>query len=97
MSDIRGCLCRGGELFFLGGGEGPHTKVKYILSILQIYWKYTSKVYLKHTPLIIQPDQLQKKKYTSSLCYFNKSTFEAHFVKLNQHFNVNLKYTSSIL
>ena len=83
--------------------------MKYILSILQIYWKYTSKVYLKHTSSILeayfkytssilQPDELQKKKYTSSLYYFDKrSTFEAHFVKLNQHFNVNLKYTSSIL
>ena len=37
-------------------------------------------------------------KYTSSLCYFNtRSTFDANFVKLNQHFNVNLKYTSSII
>ena len=25
------------------------TKVKYTLSIPQIYWKYTSKVYLKYT------------------------------------------------
>ena len=78
------------------------TKVKYTLSILQIYWKYTSKAYLKYTSSILkayfkytssilQPVELQKKKYTSSLCYFNKrSTFEAHFVKLNQYFNVNL-------
>ena len=74
------------------------TKVKYTLSILQIYWKYTSKVYLKYTSSILQPVELQKKKCTSSLCYFNKrSTFEAHFVKLNQYFNVNLKYISSIL
>ena len=85
------------------------TKAKYTLSILQIYWKYTSKEYLKHTSNILQvylkytssifqPDELQKKKYTSILYYFDKrSTFEAHFVKLNQHFNVNLKYASSIL
>ena len=65
------------------------TKVKYTLSILQIYWKYTSKVYFKYmssilkayfkyTSSILQPVELQKKKYTSSLCYFNKrSTFEA--------------------
>ena len=37
-------------------------------------------------------------KYTESLYYFDKrSTFENHFVKLNQHFNVNLKYTSTLL
>ena len=72
------------------------------LSIRQIYWKYTSKVYLnytssilevtwsilqlyfKYTSNILQPVELQKKKYTSSLYYFDKrSTFEAHFVKLN--------------
>ena len=51
-------------------------------------------MYLKYT----SPDQLQKKKFTSSLYYFDKrSTFEAQFVKLDQHFNVNLKYTSSRL
>ena len=91
------------------------TKMKYTLSILQIYWKYTFKVcfkytssileatsnivqvYFNYTSSILQPVELQK-KYTSSLYYFDKrSTFEAHFVKLNQHFNVNLKYTSSIL
>ena len=58
--------------------------------MLEIYFKYTSS--------IIQPIELYKKKYTSSLYYFNKrSAFEAHFVKLNQHFDANLKYTSSIL
>ena len=74
------------------------TKVKYTLSILQIYWKYTSKLclkytssileaYFKYTSSILQSIELQKKKYTSSLYYFDKiSTFEAHFVKLNQHF-----------
>ena len=30
------------------------TKVKYTLSILQIYWKYTSKVYLKYTSSILK-------------------------------------------
>ena len=89
------------------------SKVKYTLSILQIYWKYTSKVYLKYilqvylkhtsnilqitwsllqvhfkyTSSILHPVELQKKKYTLSLLYFDKgSTFEAHFVKLNQYF-----------
>ena len=43
-------------------------------------------VYLKYTSSMLQPVKLQK-KYTSSLYYFNKrSTFEAHFVKLNHHF-----------
>ena len=42
------------------------------------------------TSSILQPVELQKKNYVSSLYYFNKrSTFEAHFVKLN-------RYTSSI-
>ena len=61
------------------------TKVNYTLSILQIYWKYTSEVYLQHTSSILevtssilQSEELQK--YTSSLYYFDKrSTFEAHF------------------
>ena len=83
-------------------------KVKYTLSMHQIYCKYSSKVYLKytssvleaylkHTLSILQPAELQKKKYSSSLYYFDKkSTFEAHFGKLNQHFNVNLKCTLSL-
>ena len=58
--------------------------------MLEIYFKYTSS--------ILPPIELYKKKYTSSLYYFNKrSASEAHFLKLNQHFNVNFKYTSSIL
>ena len=62
--------------------------------MLQIYFKYTSS--------ILQPIELYKKKYTSSLYYFNKrSIFEAHFVKLNQHFRsilqVYFKYTSTVL
>ena len=85
------------------------TKVKYTLSKLQKYWKYTSKVYLKYTSSILetcfkytssilQPIELYKKKYTSGLYYFNKrSIFEAHFVKINQHFRsilqVYFKYT----
>ena len=47
---------------------------------------------------ILQPVELEKKKYTSSLYHFyERSTFEVHFVKLDQDFNVNLKYISSIL
>ena len=47
--------------------------------------------------ILIQPIELYKKNNISPY-YFNKrSTFEAHFVKLNQPFNVNLEYTSSIL
>ena len=58
--------------------------------MLQVYFKYTSS--------ILQPTELYKKKFTSSSYYFDKrSAFEANFVKLNQHFNVTLKYTSSIL
>ena len=58
--------------------------------MLEIYFKYTSS--------ILQPIELYKKKYTSSLYYFNKrSAFEAHFLKLNQHFDANLMYTSSTL
>ena len=54
-------------------------------------------MYFKYTSSILQPIELYKKKHTSSLYYFDKrSTFEAHFVKLNQHFNVNLKYNSGI-
>ena len=58
-------------------------------NILEVYFKYTSSIF--------QPNELQKKKCTSSLYCFDKtSTFQAHLVKLNQYFNVNLKYTSSI-
>ena len=47
----------------------PLTKVKYTLSILQIYWNYTFKVYLKYTSSI--PEAYYK--YTSSILqvYFN--------------------------
>ena len=52
--------------------------MKYTLGIPEAYFKYTSS--------ILQPVELQK-KYTSSLYDFDKrSTFEAHFVKLNQYF-----------
>ena len=55
-------------------------------------------VYFNYTSSILEPFELQKKKYTSSLCYFDKrSTFEANFLKLNQHFNANLKYDLVIL
>ena len=74
---------------------------KYTRSILRVYLKHTSnmhQVHFEYTSSILQPVELLRKKYTSSLYYFDKrSTFEAHFVKLNQHFNVNLKYASSIL
>ena len=75
------------------------------LSIPILKWKillkYTSS-YLKYTSSILQPVELQKKKHTSSLSYFDKkSTFEAHFVKLNQSFKgklaVHFQYTLSIL
>ena len=46
---------------------------------------------------MLQPIELEKKKYIASLCYFYKrSTFEVHFVKLNRDINVNLKDTSSV-
>ena len=58
------------------------TKVKYTLSILQIYWKYTwsiLQIYFKYTSYILQLVELQKKKHTSSLhCFDKRSTFEAH-------------------
>ena len=61
-------------------------------SILEAYFKYTLSI------LQVYFNLLNYRRRSSSLYYFNKrSTFEAHFVKLNQHFNVNLKYTSSIL
>ena len=48
------------------------TSFKYASNILEVY--------------ILQPVEL-KKKYTSSLYYFDKgSTFEAHFVKMSQYF-----------
>ena len=42
------------------------------------------KYYVIFTGISEWPVDLKKKKYTSSLYYFDKrSTFEAHFVKLN--------------
>ena len=90
-----------------GGGDLPTlTKVKYTLGIVQIYWKYTSKVYLKYTSSVLKAyfkytsSILQKYfKYTST-CWITKEEVyfkSSHFVKLNQYFNVKLKYTSSIL
>ena len=47
---------------------------------------------------ILQPVELEKKKYTSSLYHFyERSTFEVHFEKLDQDIDVNLKDTSSAL
>ena len=61
--------------------------LKYTSSILEVYFKYTSsilQVYFKYTSSMLQRVELQKKKYTLSLCFFDKrSTFEAHFMKLN--------------
>ena len=55
---------------------------------------YTSHIPQVYTSSILKPVELQKKKYTSNLYYFDRrSTFEAYFVELNQHFNVNLKYS----
>ena len=53
-------------------GWAPLTKVNYILSILQIYWKYTSNVYLKHTSTILEAYF----KYTSG-------TLQVHFNLIN--------------
>ena len=70
--------------------ERALTRVKYPLNILQTYWKYTSKVYLKYT----------------STCWITEEEvyykwFEAHFVKLNQYLLCKLelyfKYTLIIL
>ena len=62
--------------------------------------------YMDYTFSILQPIKLEKNRYTPSLYYFYKrSIFEAHFVKLIKHFNVNLevyfkynlKHTLSVL
>ena len=66
--------------------------------MLQIYWKYTFKVYLNYTSSMLQPIELYFKNYTSSLYYFDrKSTFEARFVKLNHHLNLDLKHSFGVL
>ena len=66
------------------------TKVKYTLSILQIYFKYFSS--------ILQLVELQKKEYTTEVYIIStkRSSFDTH-LKLNQHFNLNLKYTRLLL
>ena len=57
--------------------------LNYTSSILEVTWSILQ-LYFKYTSNILQPVELQKKKYTSSLHYFDKrSKFEAHFVKLN--------------
>ena len=74
-----------------------YTSKVYLKYILQVYLKDTSnilqitwsllQVHFKYTSSILHPVELQKKKYTLSLLYFDKrSKFEAHFVKLNQYF-----------
>ena len=54
---------------------------KYTSSILETHFKYTSsilQVNFKYISSILQLVKLQKKKYTSSVYYFDKrSTFEA--------------------
>ena len=60
--------------------------LNYTSSILEVTWSILQ-LYFKYTSNILQPVELQKKKYTSSLYYFDKrSTFEGRFVKLNQYF-----------
>ena len=74
--------------------------MEYTSNTLQVNFnilQHTS-VYFKYTSSILQPFELDKKKYTSSLSYFDKSSKSiADFVKLDYKFDVNLKYTSSIL
>ena len=71
-------------------------------SILEVYFQYTScylkdtlsilQIYFKYTSSILRPVKLQKKNYTLSLYYLDKrSTFEVHFVKLNQFFLCKLE------
>ena len=59
------------------------TKVKHTLSILQIYWKYTFKVYLKYTSSILKAYF----KYASSIfqVYFKytSSILQVYFNLLN--------------
>ena len=72
------------------------TKVEYTLvtsNVLKLYFQSIFEVYLKYTSSILQPIELNKKKKKKEKGY----TFEAHFVKLNHRFIVDLKYTSSIL
>ena len=51
------------------------SKVKYTLSILQIYWKYTSKVYLKYTSSKLEVYF----KYTSSYLKHTLSILQVYF------------------
>ena len=65
------------------------TKVKHTLSILQIYWKYTFKVYLKYTSSILKAYF----KYASSIfqVYFKHTSSILQPVELQKK-----KYTSSL-
>ena len=51
------------------------SKVKYTLSILQTYWKYTSKVYLKYTSSKLEVYF----KYTSSYLKHTLSILQVYF------------------
>ena len=55
------------------------TKVKHTLSILQIYWKYTSKVYFKYTSSIVEAYF----KYASSYFEYTSSVLQVYFNLLN--------------
>ena len=66
----------------------------------EVYFWYTSNMLEIYFQSIfkINTSRITEEKDTSSPYYFTKtSTIKAHFVKLNQHLNVNLKCTSSIL
>ena len=85
--------------FLYKGKTKLHIKITqhddaYFNVLIQRKHRKTKNQFSKKKLQKLQPVELQKKKYISSLYYFDKrSTFEANFVKLNQHFNVNLKYT----
>ena len=58
---------------------------KYTWTILQVYFKY--QLYIKYTSSILQPVELKKKNYTSSLYCFNKrGKFEADLCEMKSGF-----------
>ena len=67
-------------------------------NILEVYFQSIFELYFKYTSSIVEPIELYFKNYTSSLYYFDrKSTFEARFVKLNHHLNLDLKHSFGVL
>ena len=62
LDDELSHLDKNSEFHFCQWQTADHLLLKYTLSVLQIYWKYTSKVYLKHTSSIFE----SYFKYTSS-------------------------------